>query len=410
MKARSISRPEAPKEKQNPADAHYLLELLRCSLTGRTPSALPAGCTWRGVYAAAERNSVSLLALEAAKRLNEPIDPPILSRWERKQASQLVQAVNQDIALRQLSALFAQNRIPHAPLKGAVLRALYPMPEYREMCDLDILIPESQRETAERLVLAEGFRRCDELTTSHNREYLRAPLLSIELHTAMTPKEDEAAYRYYSDVWERLRPTGRPYCYALSHEDHYVYLLSHMEKHYYNSGIGIRYILDLYLYRRKLGGEMDWAYVERELKKLRLSSFAQFAETLADAWFSEEARLLPARLQPAAEAVLCGGVYGTQEGAATSAIRKQLRDGKTRRTALTGYFLRRFFPTPEDMYAWTPVLRRVPILLPFCWVYRWGVLLFRKPWALRKHLQSTRDAKKALEASESILPGADGDF
>lgn len=46
----------------------------------------------------------------------------------------------------------------------------------------------------------------------------------------------------------------------------------HTYKHYASGGMGLRTILDVYLYLRK-NKELDFSYVEKELGKLNIADF-----------------------------------------------------------------------------------------------------------------------------------------
>lgn len=51
-------------------------------------------------------------------------------------------------ALQKIEAALNEEQIPYIPLKGSVLRNLYPAPEMRTSCDIDVLVHEEDIERA----------------------------------------------------------------------------------------------------------------------------------------------------------------------------------------------------------------------------------------------------------------------
>ena len=57
----------------------------------------------------------------------------------------------------------------------------------------------------------------------------------------------------------------------MSLEDEYIYNLIHLVEHFQNGGVGIRFVMDVYIYNRI--ETIDWEYIEAELAKLGLWEF-----------------------------------------------------------------------------------------------------------------------------------------
>ena len=79
------------------------------------------------------------------------------------------------------------------------------------------------------------------------------------------------------------------------------------------------------------------------------------------------------------DAILLSGTYGTR------AMRVKNRMGGGHRLS---YLLTRAFPPMRKMKRDYPVLRRLPVLLPACWVARLCRFAVRKPWVI---LTETRE-------------------
>ena len=87
------------------------------------------------------------------------------------------------------------------PLKGSVLKDLYPENGMREMSDNDILFDASKREQSKVIMLSHSY------TVEHYGEiyhdaYHKPPVLNFELHTVLFGEEyvNELIFMYYVDI------------------------------------------------------------------------------------------------------------------------------------------------------------------------------------------------------------------
>jgi hypothetical protein len=54
---------------------------------------------------------------------------------------------------------------------------------------------------------------------------------------------------YYDDIWTKVsKREGYNYSYCLSDEDFYIYMIYHCAKHFKSGGLGIRMLMDVYVY------------------------------------------------------------------------------------------------------------------------------------------------------------------
>lgn len=358
--------------------SEYLLELLRCALHDETPSDKPAEASWQEVFQLAKRHSVSALAWQSVSRLPESPDPAVDEEWRTLYYKLINKYINQEHELSTITLLLAQAEIPHMPVKSVWVRPLYPQPFEREMCDIDILIPEEDAARAHDIAIDSGYTMLEEATTSHNTEYIKKPYLVLELHTFMAPKES-TQFSYYENIWQRVVQTDTPYYYSLSLEDQYIYILAHSEKHYNLRGTGIRSYLDIFVFLNHYQNRLDRAYIENELKKLQIYEFAMTAESLAFSWFSKERPTLTEDAMKMANYVLSGATYGRKNGIDENTLRALMKDGKSEKRAKVSFFMSIVFPSYKIMSGRFPSLTKVPLLLPLYWIWRWLVVLFTKP-------------------------------
>ena len=231
------------------------------------------------------------------------------------------------------------------------------------MVDIDIYFKTEQVEKVKKIMQGQGY------TLKHqggNHDvYYREPYMNVEMHRRLI-SENSPYSGYLDKTWDRavLKP-GCEYTYELSREDFYIYLLIHLTKHYSVGGIGIRSFMDIWVYRRCCKDEMNWTYIEAELEKVGLQEFAGNICRLGEAWFgngksSELHREMTAY-------ILSSGAYGTRKHVVTS---MGVRTKKTKLPPKYALWLKLFFPPVSVMQAQYPFLKRVPKLLPACWVLR----------------------------------------
>ena len=199
--------------------------------------------------------------------------------------------------------------IPFLPLKGAVIRGLYPEPWMRTSCDIDVLV---HREDLERAILqlSEQLKYAEKERATHDVSLFSPSGVHVELHFDLV-EEGRAnnAIRILNTVWEKasLRENSS-FWYEMTDEMFYFYHVAHMAKHFESGGCGIRPFLDLYLLDQTEGAK---AKRDELLAQGNLLKFTETARALSASWFGG------AELDPLAEQmqdfVLHGGAYGSSE-------------------------------------------------------------------------------------------------
>lgn len=109
---------------------------------------------------------------------------------------------------------------------------------------------------------------------------------------------------------------------------------------------------------------LDFSYIEEEAERLGITEFERENRALALHLFGGGELTNGERVM--LDYMLASGTYGTVE----NSVRNQLN-----RYGRWGYLKRRAFLPLESMRILYPVLERAPVLLPVCWVARWGKAL-----------------------------------
>ena len=285
-------------------------------------------------------------------------DGDVAYKFIRYQALSVMRHEDLSLALTNVSELFEQNGICFVPLKGAVIKNLYPQRWMRTSCDIDILVHEEDLEKAEKLL-------CEKLgyTSKGERDYHDISLFSdtgvhVELHFNI--KENmENIDRLLEKVWDYALPkTAGSYEYVLTNEFLLFQHIAHMSYHVVGGGCSIRYFLDLYLLDNKL--EYDKSVFEKMLSDCALEKFYELSLKLANIWFSDEEHDEITLIYQ--KYLLNGGVYGTKiNGIAANSDKK----------STFSYVMGRVFMPYEQLCLKYPSLKGKKLLLPFYQVRRW---------------------------------------
>lgn len=289
---------------------------------------------------------------------------------------------------------FEKNGVWYLPLKGSVLKDLYPKMGMRQMADNDVLFDASYRDRLRDYMLSLGYAAVDSGAQYHD-EYEKPPVYSFEFHTSLYGPVDEPALSdYYRNVKDRLiKDSGNGFGYHFTDEDFYVYITSHTYKHYIRQGTGIRSLLDSFVYVSKKGDSLDWDYIRRESEKLGIAEFEQQSRTLAMKIFAPEPQALTAKEAQMLELFLSCGTYGTDAGDIQRQLVELQGDGKpiTLWTKIR-FWLRHLFPGLEYMRKYVPFCYRHRWCIPFYWIYRLFWALFHRRDTIRKKFKIVKDS------------------
>lgn len=339
--------------------------------------------TAKQLYTLAYRHRIIGVLWPTIWQWREALPPAVFERWETAETVLTVQAARQEAAAQQLARLFQQEQIPFVGLKGYVLQRLYPV--LRTAADVDILVPSDERLRVRRVMRRQGY---PLLSKGTNHDEYRMPGAHIELHHGLRD-EDPILRRYYRDIFSRL--TLAEGCERqMTPEEFLVFQTVHAAKHMTGSGMGVRMLLDQYVYTH-FGPPVDEEKLQRELESLGLWRFYSAMESLngyvlePTGWGKD----LPSDLDVLLEYICAGAVFGTEKQGAAMADE---REGKGR------YLLRRMFPAAAFMKGKYALLNKAPFLLPFCWCWRLLTVLLRPDRHPAKTVKSVLDVSETARA------------
>lgn len=281
-------------------------------------------------------------------------------------------------AFNEICSVFDAGKIAYIPLKGAVVRGLYPEPWMRVSGDIDILVKEKDRQSAISTILNSGGYELKK-ESAYDVSFASPNGTSVELHYKLFGNKRFA--RKVPDIWVSAKSADDVgFRYSLDDDVFCYYHFLHMAKHFVNGGCGIRSFIDLRLLEQAYGLDSDT--LKELLEKSGLSVFADCARRLCAVWF--DGREHDGKTLQMEEFILDGGAFGTEKTKIIS--RQQMTGGKMQ------YFISKIFVPYSLLKYLYPVLKKYPFLLPYYEVKRWFSFLFGKRKKFRKNYAAQFDS------------------
>ncbi len=333
--------------------------------------------------------SITFMGLQKSEYFKHQ-EADLYKQWQKYQQQALKKNLLLDYEREKLSAFLEEKGIWFMPLKGSVLQHIYPTYGMRQMGDNDILFDVTRRCDVRDYMVENGFE-VDEFEVSHHDTYFKPPMYNFEMHTQLLGnKNSEVWLKYYEEVKDRLiLKEGSSFEYCFSDEDFYIYQVLHSYKHYIVGSIGIRHLLDTYVYLTAKRSNMDMDKIYEDLKKLDAYKFDDCAVRLSNKLFSEVHHLETGDLKRVLTAdefnmlyvMTLSDTYGTEQSLAEADF--ELTSQKVGGESKLKYYMKRAFPDDEWWRRSCPFAYRHKWAKPFYTIYRFvrGVTVRRKKLA-----------------------------
>lgn len=279
--------------------------------------------------------------------------------------------------------LFESEKIDYMPLKGAVIRGIYPEPWMRTSCDIDILVRPDDLQKAKELLVQHLNYRMDSDVAYHDISLYSPFGMHIELHHSIK-ENNEKFDKILGGVWEFAYPAiPNGHKYVQSNTYLLFHMIAHTAYHFASGGCGMRSVLDIWLLRRVI--DFNVQELRSLLADSELDRFYSKITELGEYWFGNEKQADSVVLEME-KYVLLGGTYGVN---GQSAVFKRAKNGGRLR-----YFFSRLFLPYDNLAVLYPVVKKHKILTPFCQIARWFGVIF-------KTKRIANEAKRIVAANDN---------
>ena len=292
---------------------------------------------------------------------------------------------------RNIVSEFESSKIWYMPLKGAVLKDLYPGFAMREMADIDVLFDASRADDVKHIMENLEFH-VKSFGMKNDDDYLKPPVSNFEMHRQLFyDNEYKVLNKYYENVKDILliKDSDNSFGYHLKAEDFYVYMIAHEYKHFISGGTGLRSLLDTYVFLKSYN--LDMSYVSSETCKIGIDDFERSNRYLAIKLFSNSE--LTEGERDMLDYILSSGTFGTFEHKVDNSVNHSGRK--------LNYITRRIIGPvrKDDPYGKQFRIRYAtffnhPILLPFLPIYRLYNSIKRNPKRLKREVEAVSKVSK----------------
>ena len=355
----------------------YLVHLLRSSLFNEKIIDCPDSIKLEDVYVCAKRHKVSALCFDAVKEqiIN---NNKLYNAWKKDRDFSVYRSTLQMCERDKLVDFFTKSGIFFLEAQGTTVRNYYPNPLLRSMADIDFIVDINQLSKVGEYLNISGY----DIQNSYKNEIVAISNqnVSIEIHTDFF-RDDTVLFGsmpYIKNCFDNQEK-------RISDTYLYLYTLLHAIKHLQNGGCGIRRVLDIYILKNKLE-RVDYNIVNNILEERGFFDTAYKLIALSNYWF--EGGEYNDELEKLAEYVKSGRAHGTLENKLSHDFSNDNKPFKKLK-----FVFSRIFPPYIFMKKRFPFLNKFPIALPFLWVYRAFMAIFKDSKRIRLEIKSIKKSK-----------------
>ena len=361
-----------------------MLYLITCALHSQTPDKdKVCGMDLAALYRYARRHTLAAITYDALELLGSSTGDgllalakdntvvSVLTKWKETRDKALRKNLMLDAARKKLFQYMDAEHIWYMPLKGAILKELYPRQEMRQMADNDILFDAEYEAAVKDYFVREGYEVISYAKGNHD-VYEKEPVYNFEMHTSLFGEaHNEVWAEYYKDIQSKLKKSDNHFQYSFTDEDFYIYFIVHAFKHFDGCGTGIRYFVDSYVYQN--AKNLNWSYIERELDKLGVLAFEKTFRSISMKIFGKGEAV--SRLSEEEYSMLCDSMFAGTYGNLQSGIDKKLHkiqgnEDRISKNTKVKYIIGRLFPPMSYYKAYYPFIYKTRIFIPFFVIFR----------------------------------------
>ena len=365
-----------------------ILSLVRSGLLGGKCE-IDAQIDWGRLYSISFRHGIISIVYNALKNSNISVPNEFLRLFQVEALRYVRQDYHQRSEIKAIFGELEKNGIRYIPLKGIIMKNLYPKPEYRWMSDADIFIDESQVERILPCMKNLGYKYKEHL--SHEFTLEKDELFQVELHTLALDPQNKLIDEYFKDSFSfAYQIDGMQYQY--NDNDMLLHAICHLFKHFMYDLGNLRNVIDIYYLLQ--APSLDIIYVDQKLREWKLDRFFDVVQRTVNDWFGKKEF-------DERETLFLSSILRKSETLEHKweVVSTFIRNEKENKKKSGGRRIRNFFSTLFPPYSVMKrgyiILERIPILLPFFWVWRIiSVLLFK-----RDHLKNYVGVLKNSEES-----------
>ena len=384
----------------------YLIHLIKCAIHNLQPEEKPKDLSFEKVFAYGKKHEVANIAFVSVEKLKIKPEEALYKMWKTVYVFSIQRHTNQMQARDTIVDALHQTGIRTVELQGTVIKTLYPKPFWRMMSDIDFIIEKEHLERAGKIMQNLGYE--IKQVGDYEIDAFGANKIAVELHTDFFPPSS-IYYDAIPNIFKNL---------DLSEDTiFYLYNLLHCMKHYLQSGVGIRRILDMYILDKEFNyssevlfckeekidnlsvievnkssisekrrvsekhnkfnlKNVDFSYIEAVLLRYNLKETVEEVIELAQLWFGNYDLENKKDLSETIQFVYLSENHGTVK----AQLNNEYKQKKISNKVLFKFYkvIQLIFPKKEVVYIRYPICKKYHVPIILAWLYRGGCIVLNK--------------------------------
>ena len=402
-------------------EIQLLLNLIQDAINQETPKKITyEGLDWQVFEKLVSKNQLKPLLLNPLLLLahDQCIDMPQeqLKRWKQESFQSTINEYKKQYQLKKIIEAGKREQVQFIVFKGCVLADLYPKYTLRTSCDSDLLVEEKNCKKASKVLMQLNY----EIYEQDSKEKVTVfiePITKhmVELHVSLWEDFEGEKINRLNQMELAKESTlitlhlNNLSVTTLGYEEHLIYQMVHIIKHFTLQGIGIRYLVDVTLYIKKYGQFIDYRDFWIKMDELGFGEFCEKFFSIGMHYFGLSSEIMGNRISYIGldyEALLTDlidvGICFDEKGAGWQILgimTPYFCDDDLISSSKLGRKMRVLFPKSWELSEEYRYATKVKILLPIAWVHRYIAFLIK--WC--RNRQDWYTAKEKLEVAQHRL-------
>lgn len=237
------------------------------------------GIEWEKIIEEATEHDISALIYTSIDTDTlKQIDMDLLNKWRVSNLKSNLAQIHFLNCAKEILLGLQKKGIQVIALKGLILKDFYKRPEFRTMCDLDILINITDYDSVKEYLITIGYS-CKKGKHPVHAAFYSENGPTVEVHWKLVNKDyyigDEKEFE--KSIWENTKEIN---IYdlklrTLSDEDFLIHICMHMAIHAKSKGFGLRQVYDLALFTKNKYEYIDWSNFKDRISRYGILTFTE---------------------------------------------------------------------------------------------------------------------------------------
>ncbi len=382
----------------------FFLKLVRCAMYAdySTFSGENKEDEWKAAFQMAITNQMQALLGYYVNGLAERniVSGQTASVWKQTSFTCMMREGTKYVWLRRILAEAEKQDVLCVLFKGCILADLYPQYLMRSSCDTDIFVHRKDGVAIEKILLNLGFIKWVEKSKENVPVYvLPKEKYMIEIHFSLW-EDHEGPQILLLDAMNLTAEESLLHTKAcgmdvvtLGYEQHLIFQIFHIVKHFSLEGINLRYLVDITYFINAYAEKIDWKDFWSKMDILHYAHFCRLVFNLCIHFLGMTSQIADLKIVNIDEAedllldLVHNGSCSTEKNAGWQLL-----------GIMTPYFtgihtipqsrfrrkLRVLFPSSKGLPPEYSYAEKYPVLLPIAWIHRFVLFLFK--WGRNRNM------------------------